>query len=370
MSQPKKAYRVLAINPGSTSTKIAVYEGDQERFTKELKHSPEELRPFDGKPITEQFHFRKDAIEKFLHESGFNIQDIDAVSGRGGLLHPMPHGTFQVNAPMIADLKVGIQGQHASNLGGLIAHELMEGTGKPAFIVDPVVVDEVAERVKITGLKQIRRQVISHPLNQIATGHRYAEEQGTSYEQLNLIVAHMGGGISVGAHRKGHYVDVNNALGGEGPFTPERAGSLPGFQLVDLCFSGQYTQAQIKKLLVGKGGLMDLLGTTNLMELENRYVAGDAHVIAILDAMAYGVAKEISSLWPAFDGEPVDQILITGGIARCKPTVAYIQKCLAALPAGISVYPGENEMLALVMGALRVLNGQETAKVYAPSSVR
>lgn len=224
MSQLDKTHRVLAINPGSTSTKIAVYEGDQERFTKELKHSPEELAPFDGKPITEQFHFRKEAIEKFLRESGLDIKDIDAVSGRGGLLHPMPHGTFEVNEAMLADLKAGIQGQHASNLGGLIAHELMQGTGKPAFIVDPVVVDEVADRVKITGVKRIRRTVISHALNQIATAHRYADEQGTSYEKLNVIVAHLGGGITVGAHRKGRCIDVNDGLGGEGPITPERAG--------------------------------------------------------------------------------------------------------------------------------------------------
>jgi butyrate kinase len=163
---------------------------------------------------------------------------------------------------------------------------------------------------------------------------------------------------------------VNDGLGGEGPITPERAGSLPGFALVELCFSGQYTKEQIKKLLVGKGGLMDLLGTTNLMELEKRYLAGEAEVIAAMDAMAYQVAKEISSLWPAFDGEPVDRILITGGIARCKPTVEYIRKCLAALPAGVTVYPGENEMLALVKGALRVLTGQEEAKAYAPPSAR
>jgi butyrate kinase len=361
-----RRFRVLAINPGSTSTKIAVYEGERERFTKELKHTAEELHPFDGQPITAQFHFRKAAIEKFLHESGLDMSDIDAVSGRGGLLHPMPHGAFEVNEAMLADLATGIQGQHASNLGGLIAHELVEGSGKPAFIVDPVVVDEVANRVKITGVKEIRRKVISHALNQIATAHRYAEDRGLPYEKVNLIVAHLGGGITVGAHKKGRYIDVNDGLGGEGPITPERAGSMPGFALVELCFGGQYTKDEIKKKLVGKGGILDLLGTTNMMDLEKRYLAGEAEVIEVMDAMAYQVAKEITSLWPAFDGEPVDQILITGGIARCKPTVEYITKCLAALPAGVTVYPGENEMLALVMGALRVLTGKETAKEYAP----
>lgn len=363
-----RRFRVLAINPGSTSTKIAVYEGERELFTRELKHSPEELHPFDGQPITSQFHFRKDAIEKFLHENGQDLAEIDAVAGRGGLLHPMPHGTFDVNERMLADLKQGIQGQHASNLGGLIAHELVGQSGKQAFIVDPVVVDEVAERVKITGVKGIRRKVISHALNQIATAHRYAEDRGVPYEKVNVIVAHLGGGITVGAHRRGRYLDVNDGLGGEGPMSPERAGSMPGFALVDYCFSGTVTKEEVKKKLVGKGGILDLLGTTNMMELEKRYVTGDAEVVAVMDAMAYQVAKEITSLWPAFDGEPVDQILITGGIARCKPTVAYIKKCLEAMPAGITVYPGENEMLALVKGALRVLSGKESAKEYAPQA--
>jgi len=292
------------------------------------------------------------------------MSDIDAVSGRGGLLHAMPHGTFSVNEPMLRDLAAGIQGQHASNLGGLIAHELVGDSGKPAFIVDPVVVDEVAQRAKITGVKELPRRIISHALNQIATAHRYAEDRGVPYEKINVIVAHLGGGITVGAHKRGCYIDVNDGLGGEGPMSPERAGSLPGFALVDYCFSGKYTKEEIKRKLVGKGGILDLLGTTNMMELEKRYMAGEVEVVAVMDAMAYQVAKQITSLWPAFDGEPVDQILITGGIARCKPTVEYIKKCLGALPAGVTVYPGENEMLALVMGALRVLTGKEEAKEY------
>lgn len=366
MSHSTQVFRVLAINPGSTSTKIAVYEGDNEKFTKEIKHTPEELHPFDGKPITEQFHFRKEKIEAFLKENGVALSEIDAVAGRGGLLHPMPHGTFAVNARMIEDLKLGVQGQHASNLGGLIAHELMAGTGKPAFIVDPVVVDEVEDRVKITGVKALPRRVISHALNQIATAHRYATDKGTTYDKINVIVAHLGGGITVGAHRKGKYVDVNDGLGGEGPITPERAGSVPAFALVEMCYCGRYSKDEVKKMLVGKGGLMDHLGTTNLMDLENRYIAGEAEVIRILDAMSYGIAKEIASLYPAFDGEKVDQILITGGIARCKPVVEAIKKGVAALPAGVTLYPGENEMLALVQGALRVLSGEEKAKEYAP----
>ncbi len=359
-----RRFRVLAINPGSTSTKISVYEGERERFTQELQHTDAELAPFDGKPITAQFTFRKDAILNFLSQNGMSVDDLDAVSGRGGLLRPMAHGTYPVNEAMLEDLKIGYNGEHASNLGGLIAHELVAGSERPAFIVDPVVVDEVPERAKITGIKAIKRKVISHALNQIATAHRYAQEQETFYERVNVIVCHMGGGISIGAHKKGCYIDVNNALDGEGPFTPQRSGSLPAGQLIELCFSGQYTKAELKKLNKGAGGLIDLVGTANLMELERRYLAGDPEVVAVLDAEAYAVAKWIASMFPAFDGEPVDQILITGGMARCKPMMADIKRLLGATGIGITLYPGENEMFALVQGALRVLGGKEIAKTY------
>ncbi len=360
-----RRYRVLAINPGSTSTKISVYEGERERFTQELQHSVEELAPFDGQPITSQFAFRKEAILRFLSQNGLSVEDLDAVSGRGGLLRPMAHGTYPVNEAMLEDLRIGYNGEHASNLGGLIAHELVAGSERPSFIVDPVVVDEVPERAKITGIKAIKRKVISHALNQIATAHRYAQEQETFYERVNVIVCHMGGGISIGAHKKGHYIDVNNALDGEGPFTPQRSGSLPVGQLIELCFSGQYTKAELKKLNKGSGGLIDLLGTANLMDLERRYLAGEAEVVAVLDAESYAVAKWIASMLPAFDGEPVDQILITGGMARCKPMMNDIKRLLAATGIGITLYPGENEMFALVQGALRVLSGKEAPKTYA-----
>ena len=359
-----RRYRVLAINPGSTSTKIAVYEGDQERFTSELQHSAQELQPFDGKPVTAQFAFRKDVILDFLARNGLPVTSLDAVAGRGGVLWPVIHGTYTVNEAMAQDLLVGVQGDHASNLGGLIARELVAGTGRPAFIVDPVVVDEVPERAKITGFKVIRRKVISHALNQIATARRYAEEQQTFYEKINVIVAHMGGGISIGAHRRGEYLDVNNALDGEGPFTPQRSGSLPVGQLIDLCFSGQYTREELKKLNKGSGGLIDLLGTADLRELEKRYLAGEAEVVEVMDAMAYQIAKWIASMVPAFEGEKIDQILLTGGMARCRPTVAFIQRSVAAMGCGVTIYPGENEMFALAKGALRVLSGKEVPRVY------
>jgi butyrate kinase len=361
-----KRYRILSVNPGSTSTKIAVFEGELEKIAQEILHSPAELAPFEGKPITAQFQFRKKAIEKFLAENGLSIADIDAVSGRGGVLHPMPHGTFHVNDRMVEDLKIGLLGEHASNLGGLIARDLVGDSGKPAFIVDPVVVDEADERVRITGIKDIRRKVVSHALNQIATAHRYAQDNETFYDYLNLIVCHMGGGISIGAHKKGRYVDANNALDGEGPFAPQRSGSLPVAAFMELVLSGKYTRDELKQLIKGKGGLMDLLGTSSLIELEKRYEAGDTEVKSILDAEAYQIAKWISSMVPAFDGEKVDQILLTGGMARAKFFVAEIRRLLRSVGCKITVYPGENEMAALALGALRVLSGKEAVKEYAP----
>ena len=362
-----RRHRVLAVNPGSTSTKISVYEGDEEVFTKELQHSADELLPFEGKSITEQFVFRKDVIMKALEEHGLTLADIDAVSGRGGLLRPIPHGTYTVTDAMAEDLRAGRRGDHASNLGGLIARELVSGTGRPAFIVDPVVVDEVPERVKIDGIKALRRKVVSHALNQIATARRYADEHETFYERINVIVAHMGGGITVGAHKRGRYIDVNNGLDGEGPFSPQRSGSLPTGQLIDLCFSGKYTQAELKKLNKGRGGLIDLLGTADLREVERRIDAGDSRAAEVFEAMAYQIAKQIASMVPAFDGEPVERILLTGGMARSKRLTDAITRFVAAMGCGVAVYPGENEMSALVKGAIRVLSGKEEAGEYAAS---
>ncbi|MGD1148357.1 MAG: butyrate kinase [Thermoanaerobaculaceae bacterium] len=363
-----RRHRVLAVNPGSTSTKIAVFEGDQESFTVELQHPAEELAPYEGKPITEQFAFRKDVIGKELAGHGLSVGDIDAVAARGGLLRPIPHGTYRVSEAMTAELRAGTLGQHASNLGALIANELVAGTGKPAYIVDPVVVDEAPERVKIAGIKAIRRKVISHALNQIATAHRYAEENETFYEKVNVIVAHMGGGITIGAHKRGRYIDVNNGLDGEGPFTPQRSGSLPVGQLIDLCFSGRYTREELKKLNLGRGGLIDLLGTADLREVERRVAAGEKEAADVFEAMTYQIAKNITALVPAFDGEPVDRILLTGGMARSKKLVAAIVQFVAAAGCGVTVYPGENEMLALAKGALRVLNHKEPAREYGPEA--
>jgi len=355
-------YRILAINPGSTSTKVAYFQGDMEIYSAEIKHSAEELAPFGD--ISEQYEFRKNVILSELQARQLDIAGLDAVVGRGGLIWPVPAGTFVVNERMKQDLRAGVQGSHASNLGGLIAAEIAEELGIPAFIVDPVVVDEVPEIYKITGLKELRRKIISHALSQIATAKRYAEETGRFYREINVIVAHLGGGISIGAHYKGRYAEVNNALDGEGPFTPERSGSLPVGQLIQLCYSGKYTLKEMKLKNKGRGGLIDLVGTSDFREVERRVLAGEPEFVAAFEAMAYQVARWITSLLPAFEGEPVDQVLLTGGLARCRPFVERIKQRIAALNVGVTVYPGENEMAALRDGALRVLMGKEKAKTY------
>ena len=359
-------HRILAINPGSTSTKIAVYEGELERFSQEIQHSAAELEPYEGKRIVEQYGLRKEMILAVLGNHGITVGDLDAVSGRGGVLHPIPHGTYTVNDRMQDDLLAGTGSDHASNLGALIARELVGDSDKPAFIVDPVVVDEAPARVKITGMKALRRQVISHALNQISTARRYAEENETFYEYLNLIVCHMGGGITIGAHAKGRYIDVNNGLDGEGPFSPQRSGSEPTGQLIRLCFSGRYTQDELLKLNKGRGGLIDLLGTADFREVERRIREGDPEAGEVYEAMIYQICKNISALLPAFDGESVDRILLTGGLARSEMVVADIAAGVKAMDCGVTAYPGENEMRALVKGALRVLNGKEEVRTYDP----
>lgn len=361
-----RRHRVLVLNPGSTSTKTSVFEGDEERFTEELQHPAEELKAFEGQPITAQFAFRKKSVLGFLAAHGLALGDLDAVAGRGGLLRPIPHGTWKVGPAMLDDLKAGSRGEHASNLGALIAAELVAGSGKPAYIVDPVVVDEADPKVKVSGLKELPRRVISHALNQIATARRYAEERETFYERINVIVAHMGGGITVGAHRKGRYIDVNNGLDGEGPFSPQRTGTLPAGQLIDLCFSGKYTKAELKLLNKGRGGLIDLLGTADMREVERRVAAGDGEAKLVYDALVYQIAKAITALVPAFDGEAIDAVLLTGGMARSAVLVGELRRLTSALGCGVQVYPGENEMGALAKGALRVLSGREAAKDYPP----
>lgn len=352
---------ILAINPGSTSTKIAVFKNDKEVFLKNIKHSSEDLKPFEK--ITDQYEFRKGIILDELENAGIELDQIGAIVGRGGLVKPIKSGVYSVNDKMLADLKKGVLGQHASNLGGLIANDIAKSLPNArAFIADPVVVDEMDEVARIAGHPKFERISIFHALNQKAIARTHTKQQGHEYENTNLIVAHMGGGISVGAHRKGRVVDVNNALDGDGPFSPERSGSLPTGQLVKICFSGEYTKDEIKQMLKGKGGLVAYLDSNDAYEVEKKAEAGDEKAALIQDALAYQVAKEIGAMSAVLEGD-IDAILLTGGIAYGKPVVEAIKKRIKHF-APVYVYPGEDEMKALAMNGLRVLKGDTEALKY------
>ncbi len=356
----QEIYRLLIINPGSTSTKIAIYDNEKPVFEETLRHSNEELLPFPT--IYDQYEFRKNAILDTLNAKGINITKLNAVIGRGGLLNPLEGGTYNVNEKMLKDLTIGVMGQHASNLGGIISHEIASQLNIPSFIVDPVVVDELDELARISGLPEIKRISLFHALNHKAVAKRAAGDLGKKYNEVNLIVAHLGGGISVGAHKKGRVVEVNNALDGEGPMSPERAGSLPVGSVIKMCFSNEYSQDEIKKKIVGKGGLVAHLNTNDGKEMNGRIVAGDKKAELIYSAMAYQVAKEIGSCATVLEGD-VDAICLTGGLAYDKMFIGWIKKRVDFL-AKVFVYPGEDEMIAMAQGALRVLREEEEAKEY------
>lgn len=356
-----KAFRVLAINPGSTSTKIAVYEDDKPILSETLRHQTEELSQY--KTVLDQYNFRKETILNILKEKGFDIKTLDAIVGRGGLLKPIPSGTYKVNQAMLDDLKSGGIVQHASNLGGVIANEIASPLGIPAFIVDPIVVDEFDDLARYSGMAEIQRKSIFHALNQKAVAKRYAREKGVKYEDLNLIVVHMGGGISIGAHNHGRVVDVNNALDGDGPFSPERSGGLPVGELIKLCFSGKYSQDEIMKKIVGRGGLVAYLGTNDGREVEKRIKEGDKQAELVFKAMAYQISKEIGSCAAVLCGK-VDAIIMTGGLAYDKILMDLLKERVSFI-SDIVIYPGEDEALALAEGGLRVLKGEEVARVYA-----
>jgi butyrate kinase len=352
---------LLAINPGSTSTKIAVFKSTKEIFLKNIKHSCEDLARFTK--ITDQYEFRKAIILKELEDAGIKIANIVVVVGRGGLVKPIASGVYEINDALINDLKIGVLGQHASNLGGLIAHDIAQSLPSArAFIADPVVVDELEPIARISGHPLFERISVFHALNQKAIARQHAKSTSRHYEELNLIIAHLGGGISVGAHCKGRVIDVNQALDGGGPFSPERSGTLPVGALVKLCFSGQYTEEEIKKMITGKGGYVAYLGTNDAYEVEKRAKAGDEKAQLVQDAMAYQVAKEIGAMATVLKGE-VDAILLTGGIAYGKPFVEAVSERVKHL-APIFVYPGEDEMRALAMNGLMVYNGEVEPRVY------
>ncbi|ELC8419752.1 butyrate kinase [Clostridium perfringens] len=354
------AYKLLIINPGSTSTKIGVYEGEKEILEETLRHSAEEILKYDT--IFDQLDFRKEVILKVLKEKGIDINELDAVVGRGGMLKPIEGGTYEVNEAMVEDLKIGVQGPHASNLGGILSNEIAKEIGKRAFIVDPVVVDEMEDVARLSGVPELPRKSKFHALNQKAVAKRYAKEHNASYEDVNLIVVHMGGGVSVGAHRKGRVIDVNNALDGDGPFSPERAGGVPSGELLEMCFSGKYSKEEVYKKLVGKGGFVAYANTNDARDLIKLSQEGDEKGLLIFNAFIYQIAKEIGSMAVVLDGE-VDAIVLTGGIAYSDYVTNAINKKVKWI-APMVVYGGEDELLALAQGAIRVLDGVEEAKIY------
>ena len=298
---------------------------------------------------------------KALREQGFDPRTLSAVSGRGGLLRPIRGGTYAVNDNLVRDCTIGVQGQHASNLGGLIAREIGDELGIPSYIVDPVVVDELADVARYAGHPLFQRVSIFHALNQKAVAKRFAKEHGKKYEDLNLIVCHMGGGCSIGAHVKGSVVDTQNALDGEGPFSPERSGTLPTGQLVKLCCSGKYTEAELNRMLSGRGGLVAYTGSNDMRYLLAQ-AEHDKKIAGVVDAFHYQIGKEIGAMAAVMHGK-VDQIIFTGGIAYGKETIDAISEMVSWI-SPITVYPGEDELLALAQGALRVLKGEEKAQEY------
>ncbi|WP_404452958.1 butyrate kinase [Virgibacillus necropolis] len=356
----QQIFRILVINPGSTSTKIGVFDNETCIFEKTIRHEADEVAGFNR--VIDQYDFRKNVILDQLDHEGINISKLSAVCGRGGLLRPIEGGTYEVNEAMLEDLRIGFNGEHASNLGGIIANEIANGLNIPAYIVDPVVVDEFEEIARFSGVPEIPRKSIFHALNQKAVARKVAKDIGKAYDEANLIITHMGGGITVGAHKNGKVIDVNNGLHGDGPFSPERAGTVPAGDLVSLCYSGQYYRDEMMKKLVGQGGLVAYLQTSDAVEVENRIENGDKEASDTYEAMAYQIAKEIGSMSAVLNGR-VDAIIMTGGLAYGKAFVEMISKRINWI-ADTIVYPGEDELQALTEGTLRVLRGEETPKIY------
>ncbi len=354
--------KFLAINPGSTSTKIAVYEDLNPICVKTLRHSVEELAEFPN--IIDQYEFRKNVIIDTLKTECIQLSELSAIVGRGGLVKPIPGGVYKVNNDLLEDLRKGVMGEHASNLGGIIAFEIAKSLGisENSFIVDPVVVDELDDIARYSGRPELPRLSIFHALNQKAVARRFAREHSLNYEQLNMIVVHLGGGITVGAHKNGRVIDVNNGLDGDGPFSPERTGSLPAGSLAKLCFTGKFQLHQVKKMITGQGGIVAYLGTNNGAEVEQRIEQGDMKAKDVFEAMAYQISKEIGACAAVLFGK-CDAIIITGGMAHSKILVEWITERVKFI-APVYIYPGEDEMQALVEGVYFGLKGEIPIREY------
>ncbi len=351
---------LLIINLGSTSTKVAVSKSENILFTESVNHPAAELSQY--RTIVDQYELRKNTILGVLAAKGLSLDEIDGVASRGGNMKPIPGGIYEISPAMIDDMKSGQFGQHPNMCGGIVAYAIGKERNIPALTVDPPTVDEMHVSARYSGIPQIKRQSSFHALNQKATARKIASKLGKNYEEVNLIVAHLGGGISVGAHRHGKVVDVNNALDGDGPFSPERAGSLPAGDLVKLCFSGEYSREQVLKLVQGGGGLVAYLGTTNGLEIEKRISEGDAAAAEVFEAMSYQIAKEIGACAAVLEGR-VDAIALTGSLAYSARLTDSLKKKVSFI-AQVLLDPGENEMAALAAGAMRYFNGEEPLATY------
>ena len=351
---------ILIINPGSTSTKIGIFSNGEMRINESVRHDDAELRKFPT--IWDQYDYRKDALLEFLKRHDLAMEDIDAIACRGGNVKPLPGGIYRICDRMIADMKSGIYGGHPINVGGLVAFDLGNRYDIPVLTADPPMTDELCPSARYSGIPQIARTSSFHALNQKATARRIAGELGKRYDQVNLIVTHLGGGISVGAHKKGKIIDVNNALDGDGPFSPERAGTLPAGDLVKLCFSGEYTKAEVLKMLTGNGGLYAYLGTTNVIEIEKRIAGGDEKAAEVFEAMIYQVAREIGACAAVLEGE-VDAIALTGSLVYSERLLTSLKRKISFI-APIYLNPGENEMEALADAAMRFFNKEEELSIY------
>ncbi len=355
-----ESYKILSINPGATSTRVALYEDEIPLKVETIRHSSGVLHSFNS--TLDQLNYRKELVLKFLEESHVKVTELSAVVGRGGPFKPLESGTYQVNERMLSDIRKGrVQADHPSNLGALIAHQIVKGTDVPAYIVDPVSVDEFIPEARISGLPQIERKSLSHALNMKMVARKAAKKLKKRYEELNLIIVHLGSGISVSSHLKGRMIDVNNA-NDMGPFSPQRSGGLPVCGLVKLCFSGEYTQKEMIELLTKRGGLVAHLGTDSVEEVEKKINEGDQKAKLIYDAMVYQIAKEIGAMATTLHGK-VDAIVLTGGMANSERLTEAITKRVRFI-APVLIFAGEDEMEALTLGALRVLNGEEKVRQY------
>jgi butyrate kinase len=360
-------FQILVVNPGSTSTKFALYEDAEPVFVVNLRHSAEELAQFRGQPVLDQQEFRRNRIADELEKRGCDISKLAAVVGRGGLLRPLASGTYRVNDEMLDELRGAERGEHASNLGAFLANGIAGEAAAPAFIVDPVSVDEWTQKARLSGSAWLDRECLSHALNSKAVARRFARQKERSYDHLHLIVAHIGSGISVSAHERGRMIDVTNSRE-EGAFSTERAGTVPAMKLVELCFSGSYTRQQVEAALFREGGLCSYLGTKDLAEVEGRIASGDEKAALVYEAMVYQIAKEIGAMSAAALRGRVDAILITGGMAHSKKLVANLRSHIYWI-APLYIYPGEDELQALAEGALRVLRGEEIPHEFGAEAV-